>query len=104
MNIFRSLGWNLFFETPCRAAWLLGMKYYGKKIGSDTVILLNTSYLTDSYIVFTLKLESGQNVCSNRSSIYGQKISSDFPPCGKIVIFITEFVIFHKTPPFYEVK
>ena len=25
---------------------------------------LNTFYLTDSYIVFTLKLESGQNFCT----------------------------------------
>ena len=26
---------------------------------------INTSYLTDSYIVFNLKLESGQKFCSN---------------------------------------
>ena len=38
--------------------------------------LFNTSYLTDSYISFTLKLESRQNFCSNRSvrsSTYGKK-------------------------------
>ena len=61
---------------------------------------INTSYLTDSYIVFTLKLESGQKFCSNRwirSSTYGKKNISDFPPCGKMVIFVTEFVIFLKT-------
>ena len=29
---------------------------------------VDTSYLTDSYIAFTLKLESGQKFCSNRSS------------------------------------
>ena len=61
---------------------------------------LNTSYLTDSYISFTLNLESGQNVCSNRSirsSTYGKKNISDFPPCGKLVIFVNEFVIFLKT-------
>ena len=37
---------------------------------------VNTSYLTDSYISFTLKLESGQNFCSNksiRSSTYNKK-------------------------------
>jgi hypothetical protein len=32
------------------------------------------------------------------------KKKSDFPPCGKMVIFVTEFEIFRITPPFYEVK
>ena len=44
------------------------------------VIMLNTSYWTDSYISFTLNLESGQNVCSDRStrsSTYGKKNISD---------------------------
>ena len=39
-------------------------------------VILNTSYLTDSYITFTLKLESGQKFCCNRSirsSTYGKK-------------------------------
>ena len=61
---------------------------------------INTSYLTDSYISFTLKLKSLQNFCFNsliRSSIYGKKNISDFPPCGKMVVFVTEFVIFLKT-------
>ena len=61
---------------------------------------LNTSYLTDSYISFTLKLGSGQNFCFDsliRSSTYGKKNISDFPPCGKMVVFVTEFVIFLKT-------
>ena len=31
-----------------------------------TEMNLTRLYLTDSYIVFTLKLESGQNFCSNR--------------------------------------
>ena len=60
----------------------------------------NTSYLTDSYICFTLKLESRQIFCFNsliRSSTYGKKNISDFPPCGKMVVFVTEFVIFLKT-------
>ena len=63
-------------------------------------VRLNTSYLTDSYISFTLNLESGQKFCSNRSirsSTYGKKNISDFPPCGKLVIFVNEFVIFLKT-------
>ena len=64
------------------------------------VFQLNTYYLTDSYISFTLKLESWQIFCSNmsiRSSTYGKKNISDFPPCGKMVIFVTEIVIFLKT-------
>ena len=28
----------------------------------------------------------------------------EFPPCAKEVIFITEFTILCKNPPFYEVK
>ena len=28
----------------------------------------------------------------------------EIPPCGKKVIFVTEFVILCKSPPFYEVK
>ena len=60
---------------------------------------LNTSYLTDSYIVFTLKLESGQNVCltGELGQVYmTKKYILDFPPCGKRVVFVTEFVIFLK--------
>ena len=56
--------------------------------------IFTTSYLADSYIVFTLKLESGQKICSKKWSTYGKKIISDFPPCGKMVIFSTEFVSF----------
>ena len=43
----------------------------------DNFLLINTSYLTDSYISFTLKLESRQKFCSNksiRSSTYGKKL------------------------------
>ena len=57
---------------------------------SSKQYLFNTSYLNDSYISFTLNLESGQNVCSDRSirsSTYGKKNISNFPPCGKMVIF-----------------
>ena len=73
---------------------------------SDLLILnniqdpINTSYLIDSYISFTLKLESWQKFYSNRSirsSTYSKKNISDFLPCGKMVIFVTEFVIFLKT-------
>ena len=61
--------------------------------------LLNTSYLTDSYISFTLKLESRQNFALTgpfKSSRYGKKKNSDFPPCGMMVIFVPEIVIFLK--------
>ena len=54
-------------------------------------IILNTFYLTDSYISFTLKLESRQNFCSNsliRSSTYGKKNISDFSPCGSHFLLI----------------
>ena len=60
----------------------------------------NMSYLTDSYISFTLKLESRQIFCFSsliRSRTYGKQNISDFPPCGKMVVFVTEFVIFLKT-------
>ena len=63
-------------------------------------VTINTSYLTDSYINFTLKLESREIFCVNsliRSSTYGKKNILDFPPCGKMVVFVTEFVIFLKT-------
>ena len=75
-------------ETPCT--------YHNRFL----LKTLNTSYLTDSYISFTLNLESRQNVCSNRSirsSTYGKENISDFPPCGKLVVFVNEFVIFLKT-------
>ena len=47
---------------------------------------LNTSYLTDSYISFTLKLPIGQKFYINwwfSSSTYVKKNIFDFPPCGK---------------------
>ena len=51
----------------------------------SSLILLNTSYLTDSYIGFTLKMfaltgELGQ-VHTAKKNI------SNFPPCEKLVIF-----------------
>ena len=55
------------------------------------VLVVNTSYLTDSYISFTLKLESRQKCCSNmliRSSTYSKKNISDFPACGSHFLLI----------------
>ena len=60
--------------------------------------LINTSYLTESYIVFTLKMES-----VSKNTIFGLKmmvksglekiILKSLHAGHKIVIFITEFVI-----------
>ena len=45
----------------------------------------NTSYLTDSYIGFTLKLESWQKFCFNRSiKTYGKKIFLKFLRAGAV--------------------
>ena len=60
-------------------------------------MLINTSYLTDSYIGFILKMESvTKNTIfglKNEGEKWPRKIYFEIPPCGKIVIFITEFVI-----------
>ena len=58
----------------------------------------NTSYLTDSYIVFILKIESvliqKYNFWpENDGEKWSRKIYFEIPPCGKMVIFIIEFVI-----------
>ena len=60
--------------------------------------MINTSYLTDSYIVFTLKYESGSKITIFGLKMTGgekwsRKIYFEIPTCGKIVNFITEFVI-----------
>ena len=59
---------------------------------------INTSYLTDSYIGFTVKMEPVNNQKhhfwpKNVGEKWSRKINFEIPPCGKIVIFITEFVI-----------
>ena len=59
--------------------------------------LLNTSYLTDSYIIFTLQ----NGICIQKYHFWpkndGEKWSGKnyfkIPPCGKLVIFITQLVI-----------
>ena len=69
---------------------------YHENIKSRSVF--NTSYLTHSYIVFTLKIESvsikkynfGHK---NDGETWSRKIYFEIPPCGKMVISITEFVI-----------
>ena len=55
---------------------------------------LNTSYLTDSYINFTLKMEFvSKNPIfwpKNDGEKWSRKIYFEIPPCGKMIIFITE--------------
>ena len=56
---------------------------------------LNTSYLTDSYIVFTLELESGSKI-----TIFGLKMMVK-SGLEKFILkshFVTEFEILCKTP------
>ena len=59
-------------------------------------VILNTSYLAESYIAFTLKMESVTKITIFGLKMMvkrGGKIYFEIPPCGKMVIFITEFVI-----------
>ena len=55
-------------------------------------ILINTTYLTDSFIVFTLKMES-----VSKNTMFGLKMmvksGLKILPYRKILIFITELVI-----------
>jgi hypothetical protein len=54
---------------------------------------LNTQYMTNSTLVSTVNIE-----------YVTKKIYFEIPPCANHVIFITEFVLLIKTPPFYEVN
>ena len=66
-----------------------------KKVETKMIYALDLQkpFIADSYISFTLKLESWQNFCSNMlisSSTYGKENIFDFPPCRKmVVIFFT---------------
>ena len=62
-----------------------------------TAEFFNTSYLTDSYISFTLKWNPDKIFAPTGQLRQVQKNIFDFPPCGKLVISINEFVIFLKT-------
>ena len=85
----RRMGW-----IDCAMCYLADCSKTHRGISISCTIwnpLINMSYLTDSYISFTLKLESRQNFCSNmliRSSTYGKKNISDFPPCGSHFLLI----------------
>ena len=57
--------------------------------------MINTSYLTDSYIAFTLKLESGSKITivglKNDNEKWSRKIYFEISQCGKTVIFNIDF-------------
>ena len=58
-----------------------------QRIKNESVV--NTSYLTDSYIGFTLQLGSGQDfaLTSELGQLYMAKENiSNFLPCGKLVV------------------
>ena len=40
----------------------------------------------------------------NDGEEWSRKNYFEIPSCGKMVIFITEFVLLTKTPPFYEIN
>ena len=65
------------------------------------------SYLTDSYIFFTLKLESHKffALTGQLSQVHmAKKNISNFPPCGKVAIYVTEFVINFRYRFYFEDK
>ena len=101
INFFQNAQW---FQV----GWRIGPKESKQLLKLLAVLMLHllflgkfhTSYLMDSCISFTLILEFQKKFGSKRSirsSTYGKINVSDFPPCGKLVIFITEIVIFLKT-------
>ena len=67
----------------------------------------NTSYLTDSYIVFTKNWNLDPKLHfwpKNDGEKWSRKIYFEIPPCGKTVIFVTEFEILCKTPKKNELE
>ena len=70
-------------------------------------IRVNTQYMRNSNFVYVLKMEYVPKI-----NIFGLKMMVtihhkfffEIPPCGKKVLFITEFAISCKSPHFYEVK
>ena len=58
---------------------------------------LNTSYLT-TFLPSDWNLDKNFALTGELGQVHmAKKNISDFPPCGKMVIFVTEFVIFLKT-------
>ena len=67
----------------------INRQYFHRKTG------LNTRYLTDSYIIFTLKMESvfkntifGLKMIENDSKKWFRKNLFEIPPCGRL-FFLT---------------
>ena len=67
----------------------------------------NTQYMTNTTIVSPVKMEYGWNfsISSLKMMVkWSRKIIFEIPPCAHHVIFITEFLLLIKIPPFYEVN
>ena len=58
---------------------------FGVRIISEAAFLTRPTWL-----IFTLKMES---VSKNDGEKWSRKIYFEIPPCGKMVMFFTEFVI-----------
>ena len=86
-----------------------GLSCYGSHYNALRTFIyfvLNKSWLTDSYIGFTLKMES---VSKNTIFAIKMMVKSGlekvfFKFLHALTMFITTFVLFIKTPPFYEVN
>ena len=67
------------------------------------IIYINMQYMICSFIISPSKW----NICDwlkNDGENWSRKIYFEIPPCWKMVNFVSEFVIFGKNLPFYEVK
>ena len=68
---------------------------------------LNTQNMTNLTSVSTVKMEYGWNFSISGLKVmvkWSRKNIFEIPPCAHYVIFITEFVLLTKTPPFFEVN
>ena len=72
-----------------------------------SIIFKTQYYMRNSYIVYAIKMQSVSKSTIFGNTIDGKKWSRilfEILPCGKEFIFVTQFVILSKSPPFYEVK
>ena len=94
-------------EFTWRSQFESTYNYKIRKSDSTIELLLNTSYATDSYFLYVLKIEYGWNLWLKVLSIMCTYITNSFieiPPCAKKAIFSTEFVLLDLYPPFFEVN
>ena len=79
----------------------VSIDYVSKHISERQKRIPNSLYGCETTVVFTLKIESvPKNIVfglKNDGEKWSRKIYFEIPPCGKMVIFVTEFVIFLKT-------